>query len=115
MFSHEKHGNLYLIYIPNCPGLWKHKAKMKEKEHWIQILDFCAFLCYHFLGPLMVTQYSYSLCISDLTLISPGHSYDILCAKIDSWHLHSYYKRSICVFINPNIYDVFAENIPSQS
>lgn len=69
------------------------------KESWIQIfLQFCAFLCCRFLGPLTMTQCSlYSIYFHDLTLNSPRSSFRILCAKISPRHLQFLWKKHMCI------------------
>lgn len=59
-----------------------------------------------------MSQYSLnSVYFHNLTLNSPKSSFRILCAKINPWHLHSYYERT-CVYLQTsNTYKEFAENI----
>lgn len=97
--------------LPKAFKSIKQKS-MRRRVRYKYFLHFGAFLCYHLLQPLTVTQYFlYCVYFHHSTLNSSKSYFRILCAKINLWHLHSYYERTCMYLQTSNTYKVFAENI----
>lgn len=79
------------------PAFESIKLKSMRRIIGYKYFYICAFLCYHFLRPQTVTQYSlYSVYLHGLTLNSPKSYFSILCAKINPQQ--SYYERNIRIY-----------------